>query len=504
MLFFAGLVIALPRLWLSGHSFVYSTKPHVLSPAEENAGPDSLPDDRLVLLSLSGGGSRAAVFAAAVMKELQHENRTGLRNAVGSPTRFLDEVDVISSVSGGSLAAAYVTLHYDELRNAKPGSDGSSNAWERFQNTMAQDFRGDAVSRLLWRPWRVVYLAWGEPWGALVAEALDELAFDGAKLGELPQRPVLLVNATEVALGPFVFSNVSRVGHSATTKGCGRGQQLHLPFVPNDPIPLTLQWANIDASAIHLSQAVYASAAVPGVLTPVLLRAYDSKTGRPQYLKLIDGGVWDNTGATMLYSFTEQVLSEHCNSRSDVRSVSMIHIDASNVANLRIDLRRGNETEDASIRLSGYLESDKAPTIKNLPEIVDLIYQRREDLQGDYYAATYRKLLCDQYNSVRFDYNSFALYDLRLLDIDTIKAVLQRRDDAQETWNQEALRSGLQLWSRVTEIRTDFRVSDRHRRLLELAAALLVESGVGVAEMVQSPTSKHVRGWCSLVQHQVQ
>ncbi len=59
--------------------------------------------DVLVMLALSGGGSRAAYLAARVMTTLQHDPDLDI----------LKEVDVISSVSGGSLAGAYYAVTED-------------------------------------------------------------------------------------------------------------------------------------------------------------------------------------------------------------------------------------------------------------------------------------------------------------------------------------------------------------------------------------------------------
>ena len=61
-------------------------------------------EDVLFLLALSGGGSRAAYFSTVVMKYL--ENFEGVN--------LLHEVDVISSVSGGSLPAAYYCVTKDK------------------------------------------------------------------------------------------------------------------------------------------------------------------------------------------------------------------------------------------------------------------------------------------------------------------------------------------------------------------------------------------------------
>lgn len=60
--------------------------------------------DVLVILCLSGGGSRAAWFSASTMLRLER---------VEDKINLLHEVDVISSVSGGSLAAAYYCVSRD-------------------------------------------------------------------------------------------------------------------------------------------------------------------------------------------------------------------------------------------------------------------------------------------------------------------------------------------------------------------------------------------------------
>jgi hypothetical protein len=61
-------------------------------------------EDVLVILCLSGGGSRASWFSAATMLRLE---------SVVDEINLLHEVDVISSVSGGSLPAAYYCLTRD-------------------------------------------------------------------------------------------------------------------------------------------------------------------------------------------------------------------------------------------------------------------------------------------------------------------------------------------------------------------------------------------------------
>ena len=67
--------------------------------------------DTLVLLAFSGGGTRASALSFGVMQEL----RDTLIDGRDGQVRLLDEVDTISSVSGGSFTAAYYGVFRDQL-----------------------------------------------------------------------------------------------------------------------------------------------------------------------------------------------------------------------------------------------------------------------------------------------------------------------------------------------------------------------------------------------------
>ncbi len=67
--------------------------------------------DTLVLLAFSGGGTRAAAFSYGVLEELRRTNI--VRNNRTYP--LIDEVDVISGVSGGSFTALSYALMGDRL-----------------------------------------------------------------------------------------------------------------------------------------------------------------------------------------------------------------------------------------------------------------------------------------------------------------------------------------------------------------------------------------------------
>ena len=60
-----------------------------------------------VLLSFSGGGTRAAALSFGLMEELR---KVKYNESDGTERHLLDDVEIISSVSGGSFTSAYYAL----------------------------------------------------------------------------------------------------------------------------------------------------------------------------------------------------------------------------------------------------------------------------------------------------------------------------------------------------------------------------------------------------------
>ena len=79
-------------------------------PASTGVG-ESRSNDLLLILAFSGGGTRAAAFAYGVLEELAATPVI----LGGRPRRLLDEVDLISVVSGGSFTAACYGLYGDRV-----------------------------------------------------------------------------------------------------------------------------------------------------------------------------------------------------------------------------------------------------------------------------------------------------------------------------------------------------------------------------------------------------
>jgi predicted acylesterase/phospholipase RssA len=218
-------------------------------------------------VALSGGGSRAAVFGWAVLQQL---------HAAG----LLDDLDAVSSVSGGSLAAGLFALNSDRLQ--------TPDDWQAQGYRLRYDFLSDWLQRIASPAHWVRNAFTGQTRTLMMAEVFDEVLFGGARYADLgepgPQRPQLFINATRssdpTVSRAFVFDNGDFEGRL--------GSRL-------DSYPI--------------SHAVIASGAFPGVFGNVALRNYREKllhpdTGepmaRPLYEQLYDGGPSDNLGVWTL------------------------------------------------------------------------------------------------------------------------------------------------------------------------------------------------------------
>ena len=244
-------------------------------------------DEMLLVLTFSGGGTRAAALAYGVLEQLAQTEVT----LEGRKRSLLDEVDAISGVSGGSFTAAYYGLY---------GRQIFDDFETRFlKKNVQKDLIMETVS--LGNSFRLLSSKYGR--SDLAAEYYDRTLFEGKTFGDIQAQggPVILINATDLVLGS------------------------HFTFT-QDMFDLICS----DVSTFPVSRAVAASSAVPGLLTPITLYNYagtcnyapadwmkkalsepsfsrrrtqqaltyqsylDSKK-RP-YIHLIDGGPSDNLG----------------------------------------------------------------------------------------------------------------------------------------------------------------------------------------------------------------
>lgn len=243
--------------------------------------------ESFVGLAISGGGSRAANFAGAVMQEL---SRIGV----------MQHVNVISSVSGGSVAAAYYVVHRDRLGLSSPDSVG----WHEARKDLATDFRSKWLRRFL-RPDNLLPSVFGSVGRTqYLAEVFDDTLFGGLTMGEVP------------ADGPSLFINATAINQLGTRSidAC-TNRQILAPWMRWEAVSFRDWFFNgcLDSrlDTYPLSLAVSASAAFPAVFSSVPLARWATLT-RPngdyletvpaEFVHVIDGGPSDNLGIESLFA----------------------------------------------------------------------------------------------------------------------------------------------------------------------------------------------------------
>ena len=241
--------------------------------------------DLFVGLAFSGGGMRAAAFSYGVLAEL---DRTLIRSK-NSTTRLIDHVDFLSGVSGGAITAAYFGLN---------GRSTLSDFRERFLMRDAEESLSS-----IFNPISVAHAYEGGINGSQqFPRWLDDNLFHGGTFRQLnpEHRPRVWINASDIFnRTPFVFSDE------------------------------TFGAICSDLASYPIANAVAASAAMPVIFAPVVLRTFPDRCtsampnwvqrvqreatappilkaygnaltryrdGSMSYIKLLDGGLVDNYG----------------------------------------------------------------------------------------------------------------------------------------------------------------------------------------------------------------
>lgn len=212
----------------------------------EKLEQESHSDKLFVILVFSGGGTRAAALSYGVLEALrdtkiQWENRR---------ISLLDEIDVISSISGGSFPAAYYALYGSRIFDEFP----SRFLYKPIQSELIRSALTPAGLLKLAGP------SFGR--GDLAAEFYDREVFGAGTYTDViarRQRPFVILNATDMTTGT------------------------QFPFI-QDQFDLLCS----DLSGVSLGRAAAASSAYPGGLTPLTFKNYAGKCGyyQPDWVDL--------------------------------------------------------------------------------------------------------------------------------------------------------------------------------------------------------------------------
>jgi len=256
-----------------------------------STGDDRRSGDIWLMLAFSGGGTRAAALAYGVLEELRD---TGVV-IEGRSERLLDEVDGISSVSGGSFTAAYYGLYGDQI-------------FDNFDEVFLKRDVEEKLIRGIFSP-----VEWFSETGRteMAVGYYEEKVFHGATFEDMRRKggPLILINASDLGYG-VRFSFLQEYFNLLCS----------------------------DLSSFPVARAVTASSAVPVLFNPVVLENYqDCKETKPdwlvaaekrasdnpvlvetveglqsyfikdkrKYAHFVDGGITDNLGLRALYEIVE-------------------------------------------------------------------------------------------------------------------------------------------------------------------------------------------------------
>lgn len=247
--------------------------------------------ENFILLAFSGGGTRAAALAYGVLKEL----RDTTIQSKGIRLRLLDEVDNVSSVSGGSFTAAYYGLFGDRI-------------FTDYEKVFLKKSIQGILIQNLFNPhywWRS--LSTGFDRTEMAIEYYDNNIFEGKTFRDI-----------DLDRSPFVEINATNLGTA------NRFSFIQVYF--------DLLCSNL--MDLKVARAVTASSAVPFMFAPVVLKNYAGQcdtmdneairniiTDQDQgpriteikervsqyqnrekypYVQLVDGGISDNLGIRAL------------------------------------------------------------------------------------------------------------------------------------------------------------------------------------------------------------
>ena len=200
------------------------------NPDRRSIDPAS-PDRPAILMTFSGGGSRAAALAESVLREMAATSYT----AADGQHVLTEDVKLISSVSGGSVTSAWFGLHRDA---SHPDGDLDDLRKDFLTKDNMAALELDAANPITW-----FGLVTGRITRIEAEEALfNQRLFHGATLAALnqPGKPYIIPNATDMAGGES-FAMVPRRFDDVCSK----------------------------YDALPIATAVSASAAFPILLTPV-------------------------------------------------------------------------------------------------------------------------------------------------------------------------------------------------------------------------------------------
>ena len=163
----------------------YSLARHIQSRCDETAAEC----EDVILLATSGGGSRAALHAVSVLRSLASEQR-------------IDDVALVSGVSGGGASLAYFAAHHEKLVQEYP-----SVQWKCFSDAMSSSFIQQVIESS-----GELAMVRRKTLAHTLAESLQD-AFSSTRCGAPQTENVIDVDSLGILLNTTVAGHPPRRGH---------------------------------------------------------------------------------------------------------------------------------------------------------------------------------------------------------------------------------------------------------------------------------------------------
>lgn len=289
-------ILALVSL-LPGCASVYKPHNKAVTRVDNSTGYSQLhtrhgdPGDYLILLAFSGGGTRAAALSYGVLKELRDTEI----NARGQRVRVLDEIDSISSVSGGSFTAAYYGLFGDRL-------------FSDYEKVFLKQSIQGALIKSLFDPsywWKSIFSGFDRT--EMAIEYYDNHIFEGKTFSDIrvDTGPYIEINATDLGGGSrFSFIQTyfdiicSDLGSFPIARAVTASSAVPIAF---PPVVLKNNAGSCDPTQNHFVNYMLSQSPEDARSQELQqrIRSYSDIRKHP-YVHLVDGGVSDNLGLRAL------------------------------------------------------------------------------------------------------------------------------------------------------------------------------------------------------------
>lgn len=257
-------------------------------------GPENS-DSVYIAMSFSGGGTRAAALSYGALRALR-DHQVPID---GAPRPLTAEVDLISSVSGGSFTSAYFGLFGDDI----------------FKDFEARVLRRNlewAVIGRMFIPWNALRLMSRVYDRVHLAQSVfDATIFDGKTFAAMEtgdRKPFVIINGTNISQGQrfaFTQERFDTIGSNLSVYPVGFAVAASAAFPPAfNPVLLFnhRRPKGLEAVPEWVLDGEKKGALDPaGYRRALEWRRYADKDQRP-YAHITDGGLADNTGLRAIIS----------------------------------------------------------------------------------------------------------------------------------------------------------------------------------------------------------